>query len=296
MMNAAAKPFVIVAHRGIQTDKNPEKMAPENTLASLKLGAQAGVPDEFDVWPDANGHLVVHHDDRTGHIFVLPGPQKEIRKATWAELQQATLNTGAYEKKVAAIQNGKPYTIPAELLKERIPDLQQVLQAVPDSPLFIELKHSDKLPRDKDFEKNVLKTLEENHALDRVAFLSFSPRSLAKLKALNPNVKTVLNIYWPPYLKAFANNRLFLHCFVKFVANIWPKVSGINPCYAEATPALVDICHQNNLKVMPFVYRENRQQEVLAFPKLQQLGVDGVITNAVDLAKDFFQKSSQPVV
>jgi glycerophosphoryl diester phosphodiesterase len=294
MINATAKPFVIVAHRGVQTDQNPEKMAPENTLPALTLGAQAGVADEFDVWPDANGHLVVYHDDRTGHIFVLPGAQKEIRKATWAELQQATLNVGAYEKKVVAIQNGKPYTIPAELLKERIPDLQQVLQAVPDSPLFVELKHSKKLPGDKDFEKNVLKTLEENHALDRVTFLSFNPRSLAKLKALNPNVKTMLDIYWPSYLKPLENNRLFLKMFIMFAAYVWPKVDGINPCYAKTSQALVDICHQNNLKVMPYVYGENRAQEVQAFPRLQRLGVDGVITNAVDLAKDFFQKSTQP--
>jgi glycerophosphoryl diester phosphodiesterase len=53
----SAKSGLVVGHRGLA------RIAPENTLASLDKAIEAGADaSEFDVWPSADGKLVVMHE------------------------------------------------------------------------------------------------------------------------------------------------------------------------------------------------------------------------------------------
>jgi glycerophosphoryl diester phosphodiesterase len=107
----------IIAHRGASHD------APENTLAAVNLAwKQQADAVEVDVHICRDGRVVVIHDDNTRKIA---GVKRKIRHQTWAELQ--TLEVGRWK---AARWSG-----------ERIPDLAQVLAAVPAGKrLFIEVK------------------------------------------------------------------------------------------------------------------------------------------------------------
>jgi len=272
------------AHRGRQTDRNPENMAPENTRPALRLANASKTPSEFDVLSTVDGHIIVHHDDETGRVFELPGKQKRISQITWNELRTATLNALAYENKVSSI-TGMPYKIPEKLQTERIAELDEALDASPDTPLFIELKPEKNTP--ENFEKHVYEIVQKKGALDRVVFLSFSRDSLKRLRKLDPNILLMLNYSLPKPFHWLEKNPLWLRLYIPFIAR---QFDGLNPCYQTASTDFVRLCHQYGLQTRPWVYHETREEELNAFPRLKQLKVDGVITNAIDLAQDYFDK------
>src|SRR5689334_4730207 len=69
----------IVGHRGASHD------APENTLASFKLGYQQNADaDELDIYLTKDGKIVVMHDADTGRTG---GVKKKVVDQTFAELR-----------------------------------------------------------------------------------------------------------------------------------------------------------------------------------------------------------------
>jgi len=107
----------IIAHRGASYD------APENTLAAIHLAWEQNADAvEIDVQFSRDGEIVVIHDDNT---YKTGGLKKKVCAQTLAEL--CALDVGAWK--------GKKWT------DERIPTLDQVLEAVPDGKrVFIEIK------------------------------------------------------------------------------------------------------------------------------------------------------------
>ena len=107
----------IIAHRGASHD------APENTLASFKLGWEQGADaDELDIWLSKDGRLVVMHDGDTKRIT---GVNKKIEAQTLAELR--ALDAGAWKG--------------PQWKGEKIPTLDEVLALIPAGKrLFIEIK------------------------------------------------------------------------------------------------------------------------------------------------------------
>ena len=85
--------IIVVAHRGMHRD--PWASIPENSLASIRVAGEVGVPMvEIDVRHTADDVLVVMHDgdldrttDGTGNVDTL----------TWEELQQVRLDGGTEE-------------------------------------------------------------------------------------------------------------------------------------------------------------------------------------------------------
>jgi glycerophosphoryl diester phosphodiesterase len=109
----------IVGHRGASHD------APENTLASFKLGyEQKADADELDIYLSKDGKVVVMHDADTGRTG---GVKKEVVEQTFEELRQQDIgNWGPWK--------GKGFS-------EKIPSLDEVLALIPDGKrLFIEIK------------------------------------------------------------------------------------------------------------------------------------------------------------
>jgi glycerophosphoryl diester phosphodiesterase len=114
---AAKEPAVIVAHRG------ESHLAPENTLAAVKLAWELGSAiAEIDCHLTADGRLAVIHDAdtrRTGDRNLV------VRNATFDELQQVDVGRWKGDKWAG----------------ERIPSLEQVLATIPPGRrLLIEIK------------------------------------------------------------------------------------------------------------------------------------------------------------
>jgi glycerophosphoryl diester phosphodiesterase len=106
-----------IAHRGESRD------APENTLASVNLAWERGVPAvEIDVRVSLDGLPVVIHNATTGHMA---GTDWRVSRRTHKELK--TLDFGR--------RRGKAWK------GERMPKLDQILDTIPTGGrLFIEIK------------------------------------------------------------------------------------------------------------------------------------------------------------
>jgi glycerophosphoryl diester phosphodiesterase len=107
----------IIAHRGASQD------APENTLASVRLGWEQGADAvEVDIQQSRDGRLMVIHDDTLRRTT---GRKGKVADFTLAELR--TLEAGAWKHRRWA---GEP-----------IPSLAEVLDTVPSGRrLFVEIK------------------------------------------------------------------------------------------------------------------------------------------------------------
>lgn len=107
----------IVAHRGASHD------APENTLASFKLGwEQRADADELDIYLTKDGRIVVLHDKSTKRTA---GLDREVSDLTLEEVR--ALDAGSWKG--------------AQWKGEKIPTLEEVLAIMPEGKrLFIEIK------------------------------------------------------------------------------------------------------------------------------------------------------------
>lgn len=137
----------IIAHRGASHD------APENTLASFKLGwAQQADGVELDIWLTKDGKILCLHDADTKRTT---GVAKKVAESTLAELRE--LDAGTWKdarwkgerlptltEALAAIPAGKRLVIEVKCGPEVLPELARDLQAAgkPDSQLvIISFKH-----------------------------------------------------------------------------------------------------------------------------------------------------------
>ena len=109
----------LIAHRGASYD------APENTLASFKLGyAQNADADELDIYLTKDGRIAVIHDADTGRTA---GVTNKVGSSTFEELRR--LEVGRFGK-----WKDKGFS-------ETIPALEEVLPLIPEGKrLFIEIK------------------------------------------------------------------------------------------------------------------------------------------------------------
>jgi glycerophosphoryl diester phosphodiesterase len=107
----------LIAHRGASHD------APENTLASVRLGwAQGADAVEVDVRQSRDGHIVVIHDAHTRRIA---GVTRRVRAQTLEELR--ALDVGRWKHPRWA--------------GEKAPALAEVIETVPPGKrLFVEIK------------------------------------------------------------------------------------------------------------------------------------------------------------
>ncbi len=107
----------IIAHRGASFD------APENTLASLRLGwEQQADAGELDIRLSRDGHIVVVHDASTRRTT---GIDKEVAEQTLEQLR--ALDAGAWKG--------------GRWAGEKIPTLAEALSTIPENKrLFVEIK------------------------------------------------------------------------------------------------------------------------------------------------------------
>jgi len=105
-----------IAHRG------SSHLAPENTLASLKLGWEEANICEVDVQPTRDGKLLVVHDDST-------------RRTTGVDLSVAGHSLSELQRLDAGSWKGRQWK------GEKLPSLEEAISIMPqDKKLLIEIK------------------------------------------------------------------------------------------------------------------------------------------------------------
>lgn len=284
----------VIAHRGARTLADFNAMAPANTMPCFQEAAKRGAAIELDISATKDGELVVYHDHETGHVFAQPGGDKFLRQSTLADLQAARLNVKGHEADVAKMLGHSDYKTPAQFLNLQIPKLSEVVLGLPQTYFYLELKTEDewvKKNQNNQLEARIVKFIHDNNLYERVTVISFSTASLRKIKRMDSRIKTGLDFNLPAFYKRF--DRL-IGLFVGPFAKHFVGVDSIHSRYDETTLRMVKAAHRQNLKIMPWVPGTiTRQEETrVYFPRLMAMGVDGLITNAVDLLQEAVQKNN----
>jgi glycerophosphoryl diester phosphodiesterase len=225
---------LVLGHRGASAD------APENTLAAFRLAMEQGADGvELDVQRCATGEVVVIHDPHTGRVA---GEAIDIATAPLSALR--ALDVGAWKDE--------------RFRGERIPLLAEVLEALPDATVNVELKGGD--PRLAGAAAMVLRRA---GAEGRVIVSSFHPGLLAAFRAEAAEVARGLLV---------EDGRLW---GLKALAGVWmARPAAIHPALGLVTPARTRRWRRRGLAVNVWTVDEPAEAERLA-----ALGVAAVITN-----------------
>jgi len=227
----------VLGHRGASAE------APENTLCAFRLAMEQGADGvELDVWRCASGEVVVFHDLDAGRIAGAPlcvpeAPLRALRE----------LDAGAWK--------GERFR------GERIPLLEEVLEALPSARLNVELKARGS---DHRLAGAVARVVRRAGAAARVIASSFDPGLLAAFREAAPEVARGLLVERGPAWSlraALAVRRL--------------RPQAVHPERGLATAARIGRWRAQGLAVN--VWTVDEPAEVL---RLASLGVDGLITNA----------------
>jgi len=159
-----ARRIEIIGHRGASYD------APENTLASFKLGwAQQADAVELDILMSKDGRIVVIHDKDTKRVS---GVDRPVAEQTLAELR--SLDAGRWKD--------------AKWAGEKLPLLGEVLATIPDGKrLYIEVKcGAEVIP------ELVRELREAGKKPEQTAIIGFSAPVMAAVKQALPEHE----VYW----------------------------------------------------------------------------------------------------
>ncbi len=233
--------------------RGASSMAPENTLAAFQLAADLGADAvELDVKLTADGVPVVIHDPNVDRTTNGTGRVADLSFTALRELDAGSFMSEKF--------HGEP-----------IPTLEEVFEAVGQRLLInVELTNYT-TPRDGLVEKVV--ALVKRHSMqERVVFSSFFPGNLNKAAKSLPETPCGLLtlkgwLGWPGRT-------------IGYTRKIY---TALHPYQSDVNAHLVRRLHQKGKRV--HVWTVNAEAEM---KRLHSLGVDGIITDDVQLARNLF--------
>jgi glycerophosphoryl diester phosphodiesterase len=232
----------LIAHRG------SSHLAPENTLASFKLGWQETTTCELDIQPTLDGKLLVIHDDSTKRTT---GVDFKVAEHSLSELQQ--LDAGSFK--------GIPWK------GEKLPSLEEVIAAMPvDKRLLIEIKTGPEVVPE------LVQVIRASGKEKQLLIHSFVHAACVEARKALPHIPVYLLIASRPSLPTGAWSPSIDEAMLQV------KESGLDGIGANDT-ALVDTSaiqkiHSAGLKLNIWTVDQVNEAQ-----KLIDLGVDGLITN-----------------
>ena len=245
-------PVEIIAHRG------DSYQAPENTMASVKLGWEKHANVEVDVYLSKDNRMVVIHDASTKRTA---GVDLKVKESTADQLR--ALDVGSFKAK--------------EFTGEHIPFLAEVVQSIPPKQkLHIEIKCG------KEILPALRQLLVESSKMSQVVIIGFNLETVAEskkqidvptywLKGTEKDKKTEQWIPHDPKLIQMAKDKcldgLDVHC------------AGVTEEFARAVKA-------SGLGF--YVWTVDDPDEAM---RLVQLGVDGITTNRPDWLQEQLKNS-----
>ena len=229
----------VTAHRGASV------AYPENTMAAFRAAAELGADwIELDVQQTQDRQIVVMHDS---NLRRTTGINRSVWELTYAEIAQ--MDAGGWFSE--------------EFAGEPVPLLSQVLEFAEEEGirLNIELKPTG---HEFGFEESVVELIRQYDYLDRCVVTSQNYSVLERVKAYDPEVKTV-------YVMSVAyGNLLKLHAADAF------SIKSIN-----ITSHMVSRLHDAEKEI--YAWTVNTTGSI---DKMIRLNVDNVITDNIPLAKE----------
>jgi glycerophosphoryl diester phosphodiesterase len=224
--------------------------APENTLVAFQLAAQMGADGvELDIQLTKDGEIVVIHDetvDRTSN------GQGWVKDFTLSEIKKLNFNKRGITKP----------------LHMEVPTLAEVLELLSPTGLTINIELKTGVIYYEDIESRALKLTEKYDMSGRIVWSSFNHYSVQKIKQLEPSSKTAL----------LCGGEIWVtgeQCEKVGVEALHPSVHMLRH------PSLAEDCHKRGVLIRPWTV--NSEDDLLL---ARDLGVDTVIVNRIDWAKD----------
>jgi glycerophosphoryl diester phosphodiesterase len=240
------------AHRG------GAGLAPENTLAAFRKALELGVDAlEMDLHVTRDGVVVVIHDET-------------LERTTDGRGDVGDLSFDAVKRSDAGGKFAPAFR------GERVPALQEVIDLVRASGngrvrLDLELKyHQDRPGKPEDFEGRVLDLLRQTGFAERVNVISFHHPSLAKVKALEPKIRTGLLAGGrtpPPDPVGLVR---------QFCADYY------SPGFRHVTPEAVAALHRAGIPIVPWTVNEETEMRRQMALGIGTLAGDGIATDFPD--------------
>ena len=234
----------VTAHRGLS------KLYPENTMLAFKEAKKAGADwIELDVQQTKDGQIIVMHDH---NLKRTTGLDKNTWELTWEEIEK--LDAGSF--------------LNPKFKGEKIPLLKDVLQFALDENinLNIELKPTGK---EKDFEKDVAKLIQEYNFYDHCVVTSQVYDVLENIKKANKQIPTI-------YVMSLAYGDVLS----------LDQADGYSIEASSINKKIVKDIH-NKGKVV-YAWTVNSQDSI---QKMIDLNVDNIISDDIALAKETIYES-----
>ncbi|MCL5281111.1 MAG: glycerophosphodiester phosphodiesterase [Planctomycetes bacterium] len=248
VVSGCRAPVEIIAHRGASYD------APENTMASFRLGWERQANVELDVYLSKDNRMVVIHDastKRTGG-----GVDLKVKESTADQLR--ALDVGSFK--------GKEFT------GERVPFLAEVVQSIPPKrKLYIEIKCG------KEILPQLRQVLGDSGKMAQIVIIGFSLETVAESKK-QIDVPT----YWLKGTEKDKKTGQWIPHDPKLVQMAKDKgLDGLDVDFAGVTEELVRAAKAAGQKL--YVWTVDDPAEAR---RLVQLGVDGITTNRPDWLRE----------
>jgi glycerophosphoryl diester phosphodiesterase len=245
---------LVYAHRGASA------YAPENTLAAFELAIQHKADlIELDAKLTADQQVVVIHDRTVDRTTNGAGRVSEL---TLSEIRK--LNAGN------KFQDHYPH--------EKIPTLEEVIELCKGRIcLNIELSNYahplDRLPYE------TANKIKHYQLQDQIIISSFHPIPLWRFQRLEPGV--LIGFLARSGYSGFLSRSWLGRALVHYNA-LHPEKSDVNP-------ALINHARKSGHKVVPFTVNDPEEMK-----KLIALGVDGLITDDPQLAREVISSNREP--
>ncbi|MFG3202405.1 glycerophosphodiester phosphodiesterase [Streptomyces sp. NPDC048192] len=264
MTHASLRSIQVVAHRGASED------APEHTLAAYKKAIEDGADAlECDVRLTADGHLVCVHDRRVNRTSNGRGAVSALELADLAALDFGSRKTRDSWRG----RDEEPDWVarPEDPADTSVLTLERLLELVADAGRRVELAIETKHPtRWAGQVEERLLTLLKRFGLDapasaaesQVRIMSFSARSLHRVRAAAPTLPTV-------YLVQFLTPRLRDG---RLPAGV--RIAGPSIRILRNQPAYVERLKRAGHQVHVWTVNEPEDVDLCV-----RLGVDAIITN-----------------
>ena len=236
--------FIIHAHRG-------SYRFPENTMEGIMWAVRHGYVPEIDVQLTSDGVPVILHDTSTARTMT--GTAANVSSITYKDFMSREVKA-----KVHGGNTGRPVS------------MEQVLQAVGDSPVNFEIKSLNNETTDA-----MLELLRKYNVTAIHELTSFSWEQC--VRAVQGGVKYV-SYTWD----------------VDAMPHSWTdmKNAGIfcgNPREDKLTTSMVNAAHSAGVKINPWLINDP-----VAYERVTALGVDGITSNWPDYASGQLERNFTP--
>lgn len=242
--SALASHMIVHAHRG-------SYRFPENTMEGIMWAVRHGYVPEIDVQLTSDGVPVILHDTSTARTMT--GTAANVSSITYADFMSREVKA-----KVHGGNTGKPVS------------MEQVLQAVGDSPVDFEIKSLNNATTDA-----MLELLRKYNATAIHELTSFSWEQC--VRAVQGGVKYV-SYTWD--VDAMPHSWTDMHNAGIFCGN---------PREGKLTSSMVSAAHSAGVKINPWLINDP-----VAYERVAALGVDGITSNWPDYASGQLERNFTP--